>query len=489
MKRGSEFMLAVLVLSMLFLMSCGSSGSSDSSGGGDSGGDGGEGTSGGDGTGDFHITGQLAAGTYSTSAMKANAATATDVLAVNPSTGGTTCSLVSVGSTGTFDLPVAGNLLYLVTFVNSDETGEDMFQGQFVTDSTETLPVNETSGTTDLGTVTIEPETGDATSDRETSTILEEVNVDSETAEVIGGQDEIARRYSNPDVDADGQIDCLQDGHTFILDFHVRYNMTVDGSNARINNIIDSYLPVTSSTVTTYSSTGVYVSYPTAYSSAQTGSVQFVDTDVTTSEGGNAPQDTPKGTWITDVTANSFTGYYGFGVNLTSGSDLPIGTVKFLIASNELTFTRLMTPDLRDINAQDDRGFPFIKINKTTPGCTTNCTIASIDYKWVKRASSGAWSAMTLQELGALVEADSPMASWNVGSDSSSQRIEFRIPMTSLEGSITWSSANANLINVSEAQFQAFVTSDICNLGLGYDDKLGMRYFEGIQDATGTCAD
>jgi hypothetical protein len=252
---------------------------------------------------------------------------------------------------------------------------------------------------------------------------------------------------------------------------------------ATVDDILGDFFPVTAATVPSYAGTGVYLSYPTAYSSVDTGSIKFVDTDVISQSGGEVSMDT----WITDVVSNSYTGYAGYGLALTSASSLPTGVVKFLFDGHELTFTRVWTPDLRVVNSQDDRGFPFVKINLDDPDCASECTISSIQYKWVKRATDGTWTPMTLQELGVLVKAGGGTLSIKVGSDTSEQVIVISIPETSVEGTIDWVASNASLTNVTEAQFNSFVTSDICNFGLSYDDKLGMRYFQNIYDAAGTC--
>ncbi len=40
---------------------------------------------------------------------------------------------------------------------------------------------------------------------------------------------------------------------------------------------------------------------------------------------------------------------------------------------------------------------------------------------------------------------------------------------------------------MTESDLASMTTIEICHFGLSYDDKLGMRMFEGIANAPGTC--
>lgn len=469
--------LMVLMVALFVVASCGSSGTSSDSGGGgdDSGGDSGGVTSG------LHVIGQLQAGNYSASQVfKADTDTVTDVVAVNPNTGNVTCSTIAVDSSGAFTLPVTGELMWVLVFLNRLGIGSDMFVGQFQTGDLNTLPINATSGTVDLGTIAVDSAEGIATSDVDSGTILEEISLDSDAAEIIGGQDEISGRYSNPDMDGDGEIDCGQSDHTFMLDFHIRFSMLKDGVAATVADILNSFLSE-AVTTTEYSMTGVYVSYLNTFSSATTGTVTFVNSNVVTSEGGAIPANTA----TSDVTLNASGSYNGYGPNITGESELPTGAIVFAFGDKALTFSNVQTPRLAELNAPTGRIFPFIKFNMTSASCTTNCTLSSVAYKWMKKTSTG-WTAATLAELSTLMNSTGGYVSIKVNNDSS-RVVGFTIPITDVEGTIDWAAANATLTGVTESEFTSMLTAHICNLGISYDDKLGMRYFSGIANGPGTC--
>jgi hypothetical protein len=295
----------------------------------------------------------------------------------------------------------------------------------------------------------------------------------------------VVGRYSNPDADDDGLVDCNETGHTFMLDFHIRYDIKVSGTGATVSDIIDSYYNENTTTFS-YSTTGVYIAYPTTFSSASTGTVKFVNTDViieTNSYGALA-----KNTATSAVSDNSFSGYYSFGPNLTTASSLPSGEIDFVFGDKTLTFTKVETPSLATLSAPTGRIFPFLKLNKTNSACTSNCTLASFDYKWMKKTASG-WEAATLQEVGLLVKDTGGVFSFRYNTDgNSSQTVQFAIPNTSISGTVTWTAANATLSGVTETAFTNLYTTQICHVGLSYDDKLGMRYFQNISNAAGTCS-
>lgn len=255
-----------------------SSGSDDSSGSSDSN------------SSNFTLSGTLSTLTVSSSSSSllavATSGMVTDVMAVSPETGDVTRTTASVGSDGTFSLPVARGRPWILIFLDRLRRGRNMFLGRFRSSTLDTVTSNcDTAGTADLGIVDIEGSTGIATSENTDQDELEEdLCLDSETADNIGEVDDVASRYGNPDIDGDGEIDSGQSNRNFMLDFHVRFFMLVGSRTALVSDVIDSYLD--DDTPVSYSGTGVYVAYPTAYSSVDEGTVTFTDSDVTTEEGG-----------------------------------------------------------------------------------------------------------------------------------------------------------------------------------------------------------
>lgn len=476
--------LGLVLMTAATVAACGSSGynagtSSSSGGSGSSGGDdGGSTTSTG-----FTVSGGLSTTTVaSVSKGKSVSGTATHIMAVTPTVGGTTCKQGTIDSNGKFSIELTGLKPWLLYFYDKTRSGSNMFLGRIHSSVWDAFLPGSSTGSADLGTLTIDAATGKASSSKSHSDILSAFGVTSAMGSFIGKLDDAIRRYSNPDMDGDGEVDCSSSKNKFMMDFHVRFDMKNSGTSATIADIIDSYLPDT--VTATYTGTGIYIAYPSSYSSATTGTVTFQDTDVTTSEAGTLS----KGTATSAVTTNNFSGYYGFGPNTTSTSELPTGTIVFTFGGKTLTYTDVQAPTLADLTAPTGRIFPFIKFVKSNSSCTSSCTIASMGYKWMKKTESG-WTEASTDELSVLVAGDGGNAGIRAYTDTNtSQIISIKIPITAASGSISWKAANVNLEGVTEAQFNALTTSEICHLGLSYDDKIGMRYFEGIYNASGTCS-
>ncbi|MBI2500906.1 MAG: hypothetical protein HYW02_05475 [Deltaproteobacteria bacterium] len=413
----------------------------------------------------------------------ATSGTITDVMAVNPATGGTGCRTNSVESSGHFEISLTKGKPWFFYFFNRNARGRSMFLGRFYSRTLDTLVPTSTSNDLDLENIGIDPTNGTATSSKDHSDLLSGLGLDADRAEQFGEQDDLTRRYSNPDIDADGEIACGNSNKHFMLDFHIRYDMKKNNQTVSVTDLVDQSLD-SSSTTATYTGTGVYVAYPSSFSNLDTGSVTFVDSDVTTSEGGSIPANTP----TSAVTTNNFGNHKGFGPNLTSSSELPDGEIQYKIGGETLTFTDVQTPSLTEITAPTGRIFPFLKLIKKSASCTESCTLSGIGYQWMKKQSNG-WVEATQTDLDFLVASGGGYFGFRVGSeDNANKMVSFTIPATSLSGTIDWSSTNASLSGVTASELLDITVNQICHVGLSHDDKLGMRYFQGIQNAEGGCS-
>ncbi len=458
-----------------------SSGGSTSSGTGSSGGSSSGGSTSSGTSSSFQIKGKLASLQVSGLRWEKDSVsgTVTDVMAVNPQAGNASCKTASVSSDGSFQIELEGKKPWYFYFFNHFNRGPDMFMGRFVTSSLHTIAPATQTGSADLGTITINSSEATATSDKSNSDILSSLSLDSSTADSLGSLDEVSRRYSNPDIDGDGEVDCSNSKSKYFLDFHVRYNMVINGQRAVVNDIIDSYLSE-SATTTTYTGTGIYVQYPTSFSSETTGSVKCVDSSITTSEAGLVAANTA----ISNVTSNSYANYNGYGPNTTNTSELPSGKIIFTFGSKTLTFSDVKTPALAQLTAPTGRIFPFVKFTKTHSGCNSSCTFSGISYKWMKKTSDG-WTSASLAEISLLIK--SGYLSFRLGGDAN-KTVGFSIPVTSVQGTISWEAANASLVGVTESEFNAVTAEQLCHFGLSHDDQLGMRYFEGLNDSSNSCS-
>lgn len=470
-----------LVLLLALASGCGSSGysSGSSSGGSDSG------SGSGDSSTAFTVKGALSSTTVTSISKgtgKAVSGTATHIMAVSPTVGGTTCKQGTIDANGKFSIDLTGLKPWLLYFYDKSRSGRNMFLGRIISSDWDAFTPGKSTGSADFGTLTVDSSAETVSSSKSHTDILSSFSITSSLGSFMGRLDDAIRRYTNPDMDGDGEADCSSSKNKFLLDFHVRFDMKINGTTATFTNIIDSFLPDT--VTATYNSTGIYIAYPSSFSTTTSGSVKFQDTAVTTSEGGAIP----KNTTTSYVTENSFSGYYGFGPNTTSSSELPTGTIVFTIGSKTLTYSDVQAPSLSELTAPTGRVFPFIKFVKNDSTCTSDCTIASLDYKWMKKTETG-WTAADTSELEVLVAGDGANAGVRAYLDSNSSKVvSITIPKTSASGSITWKASNVSLTGLTEAQLNALKTSELCHLGLSYDDKIGMRYFQNIGNASGTCS-
>ncbi len=432
----------------------------------------------------FQLSGTVTTTVIGTNLAKTlSAGTITDVIAVSPGTSDAGCKTADIDSAGLFSLRLGSGRPWFIYFIDRLQQGAEMFKGRLKSDDLDTMVPGSDTGSLDLGSLTIDADAETATAETAHTDILEGLGLDTETADAVGELDDVARRYGNPDVDNNGEIDCgaTTESQPYMLDFHVRFNILLNGSNATVTDMLNTFWSSGATTTADYQHTGIYVVYPNTFSSVNTGSVTFADSAVTTDEGGAIPA----GTATSAVTNNDFGTTYSFGPNISTSSELPSGTITFTIGSQTLTFADVVTPTLAQLNEPTGRIFPFLKLVTDDSACTANCTLASLDYQWMKKSSSG-WVAATVAELTALIDDDGGTFSVRVDNNENTT-FTMTIPKTSASGSIAWSAANANLVGVSSATFTDLQTSQLCHFGISYDDKLGLRYFESVQDAAGTC--
>jgi hypothetical protein len=397
--------------------------------------------------------------------------TVTHVMAVSPTSQNAERVLSPVAGDGSFSLAVDPNRPYVLVFIDSSQTGPDMILGAFESNTLDSLaPLTE--GEADLGSVTIDGTTETATGSIAYDDLLASLGLSSEAALALGEEDDLCLRYINPDMDGDGLLDIEEADHNFMLDFHVRYNMeTGPGVTAPVESLIGSFLPDTVGV--RYTGTGIYAAIPTAFYSGS-----FDGASVTL---GSHPPIT------TNITGPSFGDYRSLGPNWDPGTDIPQGTYLFSFGGKTLTFTNVVTRTDAEFTAATGIIMPFIKFNQTDPACETasgTCTIASIDYKWMKRTDAG-WTDATLEELALFVSNSGGYLSVKTDA-SSTEAIGLPIPMTSVSGTVAWTAENAYLPDgMTAEEMEAMPSSPLCNLGLSYDDKLGMRIFSGFADSAG----
>ncbi len=466
------------------------------SGAGSSGGGGSSGQSGPGGTaaGGFMVHGRVASlpalGGLHTLDAPGGGTTAkrvTHVMGVTPSSQSTRRVVSQVAADGTFSLDLDPARLWVLVFVDATKVGSDMVVGVFRAKGLDTLAPTK-KGSADLGDVTAKDGAADGSIPYDD--LLAAMGVDPTSALFLSSIDDMCLRVVNPDVDGNGKIDALEPGSTdYRLDFHVQFAMQIDHA-VSVDDLVGAFLP---DTVTLrYGGTGIYASFmrsqfPAGWEPSRWASF---DEDVHYAPlGGMGPGNplvTHVGTNVAaaDLSTSGYGEYASVGLMASPGFDMPQGSYRFGIGPTTLTFTNVRTATDSQLQAAESFIMPFVRLVKTDPSCTTACAISTIDYEWRKRTDAG-WVNATAGEIALVAGEQGGFLSIRLGNDPL-KNIGFMIPKETVTGTIPWGTAMTTDAATKAAAVNA-TTSDLCHVGLSYDDKLGMRYFGAIGDAPGTC--
>ena len=425
------------------------------------------------------ISGQLVEShraALSTTAAAAPATRAiTHVMAVDPESASPNRVLAPVTADGHFALEVNFGHPYVLVFVDGHAVGTEMVVAVFRARTLDTLtPLSQ--GDINLGEVTAKD--GAATTSVPYDDLLAQMGLSAAGAEYLGAIDDLSLRYANPDIDGDGVIDLQQEGHSFQLDFHLRAQMHAGeaGEVARVSDITDQFLPSDGpgAAAPDFNLGSIYAVYPAAYDGAS-----YVGDDhrsltngaaFTAMEAGGARA--PGGSSFSPLAFGDRRGWgpdYDWGhtpgLELPGSAGTPVTLAFTLGASGRtLTFPNVLTRTHASL-VSFNTPVPFIRLN------TAGSTIASVEYRWMKRASARSWVPCTAEELDLVVGDRGGFLS--VAHGSRDHRIEVVIPRQPA-GVIPWTGP-------------ATAPAEICAMGLSYDDKLGLRLFVGgVEPSLGT---
>jgi hypothetical protein len=419
------------------------------------------------------ISGRLQMHAARSSVIAAPGRTITHVMAVNPESASPRRTIAKVGSDGSFRLALDVGAPHVLVFIDSSAVGADMVVAMFRANTLDTISP-ELAGHLELGDMEVDPDAQTASLGISYDELLAGLGLSPAAAEYLGSVDDLSLRYANPDIDGDGVIDLEQD-HQYALDFHMRANLRVGSSHGRnitIDDITDRFVADSGADVVTpvFNLTSAYVLYPASL-------------DATAYVAQGAPASAPQnGGVFTASEANgtpsppsSFSGL-GFGdtrgwgpdynyessphVELPGSGGSP-ATLAYTLGAigKTLTFTNVVTRT-RDSLTESGTLAIFVRL------VTNAHQYSSIEYKWMKRASS-AWVPATAEEIALTISGDSGYVSIH---RAPSWHNEFGATIPAVpSGSIPWSWA-------------ATGPDDICGLAVSYDDKLGLRHFIGGAD-------
>jgi hypothetical protein len=409
--------------------------------------------------------------------------TVTHVIAVNPGSSDGSRVVAPVAADGSFALSITGQRPWLLVFVNQDGVarGDAMVVGVLEAQASgsglvlHTLAPATQVGSADLGTVTIDPTTGAATSSLSYDQLLAALQLSASSASALAAMDGVCLRYVNPDIDGDGIIDGLQ-GRDYLLDFHTRFDI-LSASAARLTpaDLVNRFATDAAGVTAAFSSVSPAVAWPAAVYSGSTAGASLTVTDgggvVVGSWSGSDfyPISWGSGSWTMDSIYPMLT------------SAAPSGTYVMALGQGAptLTFTRVSTLTADELAANDGRLMPFLRVN--TLDQTATGRISGVDYTWKRyQAAGGVWVDASADEVRLVTNDNGGYVSLYDArySRSHPHLAGFHIPNTSTSGTIPWvAGPDISLTGMTADDMAAFTADLICDVGLSYDDKLGMRIF------------
>jgi hypothetical protein len=402
----------------------------------------------------------------------------THVMAVNPAAANPIRYVSALADDGTFSLGVDLNTPWVIVLVDGNQTGSDMIAGIFRGRDFDLDSLAATrTGMVDLGDVNVDS-AGVASAAVSTMNLLTALGLSEAAATLLGAMDDISLRYVNPDVDANGKIDALED-HRFGLDFHLRYSMIADGRQVTLADLLNRYADP-STTAATYGLGSAIATWAQGFfppASAADFRIRFP-----TASGSlwAAPMG---GTFLADQWIEEDAYFYtsagsnSLGVSFDSTQPFPTGSYIYEVKGTALTFTNVRTHTLEELNRGAELIIPFLKVNAPDATCVGwSCKVSGLDYRWMKRASSG-WTPATAEEIALVVPQRGGFLGFAPGSDMT-KRLEFTIPGLPVEGTLSFAAPSNIQGGVTPDEIANLTVGDLCHVGVSYDDTLGMRIFQ-----------
>jgi hypothetical protein len=347
---------------------------------------------------------------------------------------GTDRVIAAVDANGGFELSLAPGRAWTLSF--ADVNAPDMLVGTLRANGLDTL-VPTAPGDLDLGKITMNG--GFASAQTGYAELIGALGLDETAARTIALNDDLALRYANPDLDGNGEIDTVG----YRLDIDATSRLTAAGRELGIGDVIRGTTP----DGYTFLGTSIIAAVPGAHMQGAT--ITFEQPFFGAYQGPDTPM-VPANTAIGEpqLRIGALEGIPSMGVNARPTHDVPSGTYHVDIAGMPLTFTRVMPPSAARLTAGTGV-IPAIHLVPTDPTCLTDCHIASVDLAW----SDG---------IARPAQIDLLFAQGYVGVDMS-------------EGSVPWLSKPARISGMTVADLAGVSTSQLCYVGITYEDPFGMR--------------
>lgn len=405
--------------------------------------------------GTLHLTGRLADPSQVTHVIATNAETGERIVIDMKSDG---------EIDGAFDVAVPAGGAWIVTFADLTKVGADMRIATLQAGGLDAFK-SKTGGTLDFGTVNISGTYahGSLTWDAVESATGER----RATLEQLAKIDNLALRYSNPDVDGDGKLDALQ-GRNYRIELDGRYAMQTRGRDLSITDLVTGY----DAAGIRYMGTSLHTAVPRAMGmNMQSGTVTFEQPFYGTALGMSTPMVQP-GTRIGQphIKFGELDGDPRVGVVAHPGRNAPSGSYVFDFDNGKLTFTGVNAPSATMLTAAADYSVPFVRIRTANETCIAGCDIKAVDLAW-QRATESGWQAVAPRD-----------ARLDVVAQLNERSVYLSADLVDGATSINWTALPLGTSGLRRSELAYISTGEICYLAVTYTSELGMKMTSQIEN-------
>jgi hypothetical protein len=367
---------------------------------------------------------------------------------------------------GAFEIALPTGSSWIVTMADANKRGADMRVATLQTAGIDAFS-SKTGGSIDFGSVHFS--NGFAHGTNDWPELESAIGVDETTIKQMAEADDLALRYSNPDVDDDGVIDALQQ-RTYRLELGGTYHMQRDGRELAISDLVSG---IRNSASVRFVGTSITASVPRAMNmDVQTATVTFQTPFYGTALGPSTPM-VAAGVKIGQphVKFGELNGDPLVGVVANPAREAPHGTYKFGFDRGTLTFTDVNAPSAASLMAASDYSVPFVQIRTTQPACVVDCDISSVDITWMKMTADG-WTKAAAP-LDAKLDFVARMNGKNTYLTTS---------FVDGQTSIQWQDmplANSGLLR---NELSYISTAGLCYVAVSYASELGVKLTSQVQN-------
>jgi hypothetical protein len=397
----------------------------------------------------------------------ADAKRVTHVIASNPTTGErVVVDLKADGQPdGQFSISVPAGGSWIVTFADASKVGADMRVATLQSGGLDAFS-SKTGGSIDFGTVHFSGTHahGSVTWDQLTNAL----GYDEAALEQMGKTDDLALRYSNPDVDGDGEIDALQ-GRDYRLELGGTFRMQRDGRELTTSDLITG---IRNASVK-YLGTSIAAAVPRSMDmNMKSGTVTFEQAFYGTAMGPDTAMIAP-GTRIGQphVKFGELAGNPLLGVVANPQRQAPSGNVRFDFDNGALTFTDVNTPSASHLMAASDYEVPFVTIRSSQPACVNDCEISGVDITWMRQTDAG-WTKA----------AEPTDAHLDFVTKMNGKNTYLSTDFVNGQTSMQWQDMPVKNTGILRSELAYISTAELCYVAVTYTSSLGMKLTSQVQN-------